>query len=240
MSFSDMGRDCWGAPPSQFDLDLRRQKAALQEKNTYLPGRPDYYLGLSIGRVGEPTAMVCLERYERPDRQANNTRQYHFIMRSCKRWPNGTPYMAIVEDTRKIFEAPYLHGHDLGIDKTGTGDSVMRMFRAAKCKARIMPIIVGGNGMTATVSDAGWLVPKVELAALVALPLEEKHLILPRFNQECEILANEVQPFIANNPQAGQTAQQTLWRDTPNGDLVLALAIACWMGGRVKQQIWMS
>lgn len=237
MSFSEIAKSYFGAPPSEFDLHLRRQKMALQEKNRYLPGSPDYYLALSLGRGQEPSCLACIERNELPDRLPNNRKQYHFTLRALKRWVSGTPYVQIGQEVCKVFAAPHFEGSDLAIDKTGVGDAILRIVRNQKPKARIMPVTLA-SGQYASVDRDGWNVPRGELIAMVQGPFEDNRLLIPKLNGDCDVLIAELPGFLANIGKTGLPAGEVEWRTNQNYDLVLSVAIACWLGGRTKMELW--
>jgi hypothetical protein len=100
-------------------------------------------------------------------------------------------------------------------------------------------LITGGHAVVA--DGAGFHVPKPELVAVVQLLLQARRLEVPASILEQKTLEGELLAFRARITlsgaekfEAGSSAADD-WRSRPHDDLVLALAIAGWLGERLHQ-----
>jgi hypothetical protein len=190
---------------------------------------PHYFLGLDLGQAVDFSALVALERREPEGRPVPGRRRYRYEVRGVKRWALRTPYLTIAADVAKLVEGPPLAGCVLGIDKTGVGAGVVEVIVAARPKATIRPVLITG-GYDVTTLRAEVHVPKMELVAAVTAILESDRLAIPATIPEGKTLGKELQSFRARVTLAGNETAEADWRTRAHDDLVLALAIAAWLG----------
>jgi hypothetical protein len=214
------------------------------------PGATAYIAGLDLGQSQDYSALAILEHGgpgEDPPlpEQTWNTRHLQ-----C--WPLQTPYMAIVEDVIAMLARPPLAGATtLALDMTGVGRPVVDLFRAANTAesvrdadghwtrptplltARLVPIqITGGNQVTG--EGDGFNVPKRDLAGGVQVALQTGRLKIAAGLPDTQVLVQELQNFRVTISLAGHdsygagTGEE--WRVGAHDDLVLAVAIALWVG----------
>jgi hypothetical protein len=188
---------------------------------------PDHPLGLDLGRAQEPPALVILERHWEPDARDARRQQSHYAIRHLRRWPLGTPYPAIAADLAALVTQPPLECPLLVIDQTGVGRAVAGLFRPADLKARLRPTrITAGHAVTCV--EGVWQVARQELASVLQTLLQGRRLKIAAV-PERELLAQELSAFRVKAP-ADDLAES--WRERPHDDLVLAVALAAWLGER--------
>jgi hypothetical protein len=226
MSFTELARAAMSEPPDRIVRDAAAKVPARLE-------RVDWVISLSLGQVVDSSALAILRR-ETVTRNGRRQKQY-----DCPylfRWPARTPYGAIVGDVARLFDEPHLHRQALVIDATGCGLGVLDLFRRAKVRGKIVPLTVTGGNTAATPDEmGGWRVPKRELVSSVRVVLGSTRIDsedrLLKVNGKLElaaVLQRELETFTckislqANAPES--------WRDRPDDDLVLAVALGCWYG----------
>jgi hypothetical protein len=202
-----------------------------------------YFLGLDLGQTSDPSALVALRRTPLPA-TLNCERywktRYRFEVCGLKRWPLKTPYTQIAADVAALIaRTPALAGCVLGVDKTGVGAGVLEIIQAARPDAVIRPVLITA-GHEVTPDGPGFRVPKLELVGAVTALLESGRLAIPRTIPEATTLGRELQAFRAKVTAAGNETMAADWRTRQHDDMVLALAIAAWLGQYGTQQFWLS
>jgi hypothetical protein len=219
-----------------------------------------YVAGLDLGQARDFTAVAILER-TRPDdlgppeaetflvrqrwsgietlpvRPVAPKRERTYAVRHLERFPLGTSYPSICARMVELFERPPLAGARLVVDQTGVGRAVVDMLRRARPQATVRPITITG-GHEVVPDGAGWHVPKKELVSVLQVLLQSRRLQVARGLPLASVLVKELQAF---QVKITATAQETFaaWRERDHDDLVLAVALATWVGEHAMQQFWM-
>ena len=112
------------------------------------------------------------------------------------------------------------------------------MLRRAHLTAPISEItITGGDSVNG--DWAHYRVPKRDLVSNVQVLLQEKRLRIASTLAEAETLAKELAEFEARISPRGHDTYGAAgdWREGANDDLVLALAMACWLGNLPSKRL---
>ncbi|HEV3163599.1 MAG TPA: hypothetical protein VGZ22_06125 [Isosphaeraceae bacterium] len=192
--------------------------------------RPDYFIGLDLGQVNDPTALAVVERPMPWGATAGDEPPY--FLRHLQRFPLGTPYTRIVPAVARLASrAPLLGRATLVIDQTGVGRPVLNMFQGAMVPARIIPVTITGGNAVKTTEDGSNHVPKKELVFCLQRLLHTGRLKVARTLPEAETLLQELLSFRVKITAA---AHETFgaWRQGEHDDLLLAVALACWQAER--------
>jgi hypothetical protein len=193
--------------------------------------QPDYVLGLDLGQAADYTALAVAERTYHPDPGGKGPPQAHYGVRHLKRWPLGTPYTTIVPDVAGLVGREPLKGCLLGVDQTGVGIAVVDMVRQARVGAWLHPILITAGHEVA--NEAGvWHVPKKELVSMLQVLLQTRRLKVAAL-PERQILLREFLAFRVKITTVGNETFEA-WREQDHDDLVLAVALAAWLGERSK------
>jgi len=170
------------------------------------------------------SALVVVERTEHPDPVKPRKTLYHFAVRHLHLWPLGTAYPVIVSDVRQLFAAPPLARSILAVDQTGVGRAVVDLFRAAGITASLLPYTI-----THGESGHGSTVAKKNLVGAVQVPLQDRRLKIAESLPLAPVLATELGLFrVKVTLSANETFEA--WRERDHDDLVLALALAMYVG----------
>jgi hypothetical protein len=201
-----------------------------------------FITGLDLGQLTDPTALAILEQTQRPSRAANATPgmlESCYAVRYMHRFPLGTPYtrrldkpaeMPIVEQVVSLFRRPELEGTTLVIDRTGVGVAGVDIFKGVVINAWIRPVtITGGNKVTEDPDVGGFNVPKKDLATTINILFQQRRIIIVPGLKDGEILKKELANFKVKISPAGNELYEA-WRKGEHDDLVLAIAIAAWVG----------
>jgi hypothetical protein len=214
------------------------------------PGTTAYIAGLDLGQSQDYSALAILE-HGGPGEEPPLPEQT-WNARHLQRWPLQTPYTAIVADVVAMLAQPPPAGATtLALDMTGVGRPVVDLFRVANTServrdtdgqwqrlppalaARLVPIqITGGNQVTG--EGDGFNVPKRDLAGGVQVALQTSRLKIAAGLPDTQVLVQELQNFrvkisLAGHDSYGAGAGEE-WRVGAHDDLVLAVAIALWVG----------
>jgi hypothetical protein len=145
-----------------------------------------------------------------------------FQVRHLERLPLGTPYPAIVAHVGRLLAR--VPGAQLAIDFTGVGRPVFDLFHFAG----ISPIGVLITGGISSSQDGQILsVPKLSLISRLQALLHEGQLRIHKDIPDAPALVRELQDFRVEYTTAGHITFNA--RTGKHDDLVLALAIACWV-----------
>lgn len=145
-----------------------------------------------------------------------------FQVRHLERLPLGTPYPGIVAHVGRLLAR--VPGAQLAIDFTGVGRPVFDLFHFAG----ISPVGVLITGGTAPSQDGQILaVPKLSLISRLQALLHQGQLKIHRDIPDASALVRELQDFRVEYTAAGNLTFNA--RSGKHDDLVLSLAIACWV-----------
>jgi hypothetical protein len=192
-----------------------------------------YLAGLDLGQASDFTALAILERTRRAGQEAA---EQNFAVRHLERFPLGTPYPAICERMVHLFAQPPLSGSTLVVDQTGVGRAVVDMIRRARPKAIIRPVTITA-GHAVIPDGPGWHVAKKELVGVLQVLFQSHRLQVVRMLPMAAVLVKELETFrVKITMSANETFES--WRERDHDDLVLAVAMAAWVGERGLQQFW--
>ena len=207
---------------------------------------PQYIIGLDLGQVSDFTALAVLQispligqgHYVRDqdDRILNIYNCVHLL-----RYPLGTSYPAIVTDVAGLTRAPELKpargdSLPLAIDRTGVGGPVLDLFRREETPAEVVGVtITPGSGSRWEDRQKSAFVSKIELVGTVQALLQTSRLKIVSTLKHAELLKAELLNFqVKITPAAHETFGA--WREHAHDDLVLAVAMAAWLGERQTSQ----
>jgi hypothetical protein len=190
----------------------------------------NFILGLDLGQSQDFTALCILQKLEpqqdQPGQSSGGKAVYH--VRKLER-TRGTPYPQIVARVKEIIGK--LNDVDLVVDQTGVGAPVVDMFEQAGLKP-IGIYIHGGDKVTNEGST--WRVPKRDLVGVLQVLLQNNRLkVAP--GPLSDTLAKEMLNFKVKIDPATAHDSYSAWREAEHDDLVLAVALACWYGEKLKQ-----
>lgn len=186
--------------------------------------RLPYIVGLDLGQSVDPSALCVLEQHGTKDTALFHCRHLH-------RYPLGTSYPTIVKDVIQLTETEPLCSSkgkaQLAIDQTGVGRPVVDLFLRASIRAKITPITITG-GDVVTFEGGSARVPKRNLVSVVQACLQTGRLKFAAALEELEVLKHELQNFQVRISDSGFDSYNA--RSGAHDDLVLAVALALWLG----------
>jgi hypothetical protein len=123
----------------------------------------------------------------------------------------------------------------LAVDITGVGPFALDPLRE-RGLAPTGLVITGGHAVTRPAFDR-WTVPKQDLVGLIGVLLEHDRLVIPAQLPVAATLVAELKNFHRSFSATGRERfaagdGDPLWREGEHDDLVLALALAAWLGER--------
>jgi hypothetical protein len=185
---------------------------------------PRTVLGLDLGQAQDFTALAAVrENGKAPDGRTV------WAVPILKRWPLGTPYPQIVADVKEL--AGGLDRPSLALDATGCGRPVADLFRDADLPvSELVCVTITGGHQTNRVIWEEQHVPKKDLVGAAQAVLQGRRLKIARGLAEAETLTKELAAFRVKVNVATANESFEAWRERDHDDLVLALALAVWLG----------
>lgn len=142
-----------------------------------------------------------------------------------ERYPLGTAYPQIVTHVAARLRA--IRGQVLlAVDATGVGAAVVDMFEALSVP--LIAITITG-GSVAHGAGHRWSVPKRDLVHGLLLAFQDQRLTYANRLEQAPTFLQELVAFqLTVNTQTGHDTYEA-WREGAHDDLVLAVAVACWL-----------
>ncbi len=191
-----------------------------------------HFVGLDLGPPQEFTALAVLERPQVSLHDPPQRRRPAYALRHLQRFAPGTPFPEVFAAVVQLLQTPLLSGSELVVDQTGVGHAVVRLLLDTvhgRVNARIWPVTLTAGHEACCGEQGGLLVPKKELVGTVQVLLQSRRLAIARSLPDAVVLLKELEDFRAKVMLA-KTEVELDWRDKPHDDLVLALALASWIG----------
>jgi hypothetical protein len=153
-------------------------------------------------------------------------------LRHLQRFPLGTPYPAVVQAVVSLLGNVQLSDPSLAVDQTGVGRAVVDMLADAlrgQVSCLFFPItITAGHAVTGGEMDS-LHVPKKELVGTLQLLFQTRRLQVARTLPDAAVLVKELENFRVKIT-AARNETFASWREGQHDDLVLAVALAAWLG----------
>jgi hypothetical protein len=200
--------------------------------------KPRYIVGLDLGQSSDYTAAVVLRRTLRPEEDGDpGVPVSHYDCLFIKRWQLKTPYDRIVDDVVELVATDPLDNPKLAVDVTGVGRAVLDLLRKAGPQAWIRPVLITA-GHQITEEDDTHHVPKKELVSTLMVLLQNRRFKVANL-PERELLVKELVNFKTKiTVSANETFEA--WRERDHDDLVLAVALAAWVGEKDAHQTFVE
>ncbi len=214
--------------------------------------QPEYLIGLDLGRVRDYSALCVAERREvqanvfGPDSLPRESTVGTYDITHLERFPLGVKYTDIpdrlydvIRGIEAVEKRRWLDDQGavgptpkttLIVDRTGVGEAVSDIFRAAGLE--FVTVVIHGGDATTEVTMDEWRVPKRELAGVVQVLLQAQRLRIAENLAHTSTLVAELRNFKAKISLTGHDSYGAGedWREGNHDDLVLAVALACWYG----------
>jgi hypothetical protein len=196
-----------------------------------------YIAGLDLGQSADPTALVIAERLTVEVKEEGKEPRHAYHVRHVERFPLGTSYPSIVQQVKDVLERPSLMGRvTLALDYTGVGRPVADMFEHARLSCPIYAVSIHGGDAVNWDGDGRHVrVPKRDLVAVVQVLLQGEWLKIADALPQAPILIKELLNFRVKIDPLTAHDSYAAWRDNLHDDLVLATALACWLGERPRE-----
>jgi hypothetical protein len=183
---------------------------------------PRIILGVDLGQPQEFTALAAVRESDLDTDGRTVWALPHLV-----RWPPGTPYPEVVAGVAGI--AGRLDKPVLAVGITGVGQGVVDLFLQARLPVADLACVTltGGHRAHREAYDR-WAAPKQDLVAAVQSVLQGRRLRIARGLPEAATLTRELAAFRARETAGDEVLEN--WRERGHDDLVLAVALAVWLG----------
>lgn len=188
----------------------------------------EFFFGLDLGQAQDYTALAVLQ-------QLRTAKEPDYLVRYLQRFPLDTPYTAIGPSVARLASAPGLPGNAiLVVDQTGVGRPVVELFLRQPGLPPVVPITITAGQQVTMTEDRSLHVPKKELVRCLQRVLERRRLKIARGLPDALALTQELLNFrVTITASANETFGAG--RRGEHDDLVLALALACWLAENVAR-----
>lgn len=187
-----------------------------------------HIFGLDLGQAQDFSALAMLEQ----SRQGESATARYGVVH-LHRWQLNTSYPQVVSDVAAMVLAPGVQNVCLAIDATGVGRPIVDLFVQADLPAAIYPVLITAGNAAKRADDGYYHVAKQILVATMR-SLGDRGLI--QFSKDLQLtptVKKETRTFTAKITNAGNETFAADWREGEHDDLVLATAIAAWVGENV-------
>lgn len=209
--------------------------------------RTEHFIGVDLGQKNDFTALAVVEavrtlpvvQYEHvgscmprpPEPRVPAT----YNVRHLERRPLGENYAAVSDHAVKLHRQVTEHGGrcDMVVDGTGVGRGIVDILRDRGLQFTPISITAGRK---AHFDDGYWLVPKLELVAVMQRLLQERRLRIAAGLVFAPVLKQELANFSVKINTATGNDSYGAWRESVHDDLVLALASALWLAEQPRRQ----
>ncbi len=181
-----------------------------------------FYVGLDLGQKRDHAAIAVVEK--EPGEEL-------LRVRHLERIALGTSYPRVVARVRDLVTDEKLAGQcALAVDGTGVGAPVVDLLRDARLGCELAPVTISGGERESLVGGM-FSVPKRDLIAGVQVLLEQGEMKIARDLREAGALTRELMDVRMTMSGGGRVR---LGADGAgeHDDLVIALALACWLANR--------
>jgi hypothetical protein len=185
-----------------------------------------YIVSVDLGQARDHTAVGVIETS--PARPNYPQPVYH--LRHMERLELGTSYPAVAAHVKALLARRPLQLHPtyLTVDSTGVGRAITDMLRPHF--RALIPITITGGRETNADGEGGFNVPKRDLIGVVQMLLQSRRLKFAAGLPDVDVLVRELETFRAKiNISTGHESFES-WRARDHDDMVLSLAIGCWVG----------
>jgi hypothetical protein len=217
-----------------------------------------FFLGLDFGQLNDFTALAVAERVmEIPQKPAALPWQpghplhdlahtlvdqprsppipkASYRLRHLQRYPLRTSYPSIVASVKTLVSRLELQDPELqedlvlAVDHTGVGVAVHNMLQDAELPCLLYGVTIHG-GSEVTQDGMRYSVPKRDLITLTQVLLQNERLKIAEALPEAKTLTKELLNYrLKIDPITAHDSYNA--REGAHDDLVLAVALACWIG----------
>jgi hypothetical protein len=198
------------------------------------PRPPQYLISVELGIAPARTAIAVMEIHgARP--------KVELHVRAISRPPLGTKTAAIIDETRELCDRLGAHlvrqysrwadpdalrrsSRTVLVDLTGSGLPALALFDHARVHPT--PIWIT-NGIGFSHESRGYRVAKPDLISALSLLVEDGRVKVAAALPEAQHVLHEFQTFQRTTP-LGTPDERAVWRERPDDDLVLSLAMGAW------------
>jgi len=192
---------------------------------------PEFVAGLDLAQAHDYTALAIAE-VRRPVVGPPHLDVRHLERLRGVRYPE---VVRLVKERLVALTTPFPRPTvRLAVDRTGVGRPVGDAFVEAGLPCDLTQITITG-GDSVVKDDAGYKVPKRDLVAAVQIALQTSRLKVAQVLPEAATFVREATAFRVTISDRGHDSYAA-WREGDHDDLVLAVAMACWLATDVQRE----
>jgi len=187
---------------------------------------PQFVIGADIGKAADYTALSVIEYI--------NTQSggYEYHIRHLSRPPLGTPYPEVLKKIYTLATLPVVSIDNMvAVDATGVGAPIVDLLRD---KLPLLTAITITGGSKVNEQDRyNYTVPKRDLISNLQVLYQNHQIKIAKEIAHADTLVKELLNFKVKISASGHDSYEA-WREGTHDDLVLSVALACWLHEREK------
>ncbi len=188
------------------------------------------FVGIDLGEAGNHTAIAAVERAKLDKPIVRQ--KYRYVVRFLEEYELGIHYPEQIDRMKATLSHEAFRGSLVAADYTGVGRPVIQMMKKQRVHPGLKPILItSGNASTVDKESGGYHVPKRDLVGTLQILLQADLLHWHPKLKDAAKLAKQLQAFKVRITRAKNETFGAEGRD--QDDIVLAVALACWMGENV-------
>jgi hypothetical protein len=204
-----------------------------------------FFLGVELGQVSDVTALAVVESLTLPHLRTEEfhdgrrievrpvfrapdgteTRDHppaNFALRHQERIPAGVSYADVVSRVKALCRQ--VRGPSVLLDATGVGQAVVELFQQSGLSLQVFTLTAGDQRSH---DGSSYRIPKKDIVSVTQVLLQAGRLKIAQALPHARLLARELVNFRFKVGHE-KSDDALAWREGPDDDLVLALAIAVW------------
>ena len=223
-----MARGDGGYDPLMYDPVVGPRRKRLEQG---MRVETDYIVSVGLGHANGPADLVAVVRY--------NSKPATYLVKQAQHWEADTPYTLMAQQAGKILRVPPLHTAAFVVDD-GLGADITKLFRAEKGTCSWFPVLVTSAQAEVehNVQTGLRKVPAWQVASAVLSVMQGRRISFENFGWQVS-LREGLRQF---GKEAGvmDTIRAVIFRARPQGTLVLAVALALWLGENSFYRFWVK
>lgn len=222
--------------PLMTDLFInQRLRKALESNN---PKRR--ITALDLGQTFDFAALASLKAAEEEKAEQGRKKERLYLCDALYQWKTETAYNKIIDDLGQLYERPEMIDTELAVDYGGPGRPVIDEIRKQKIRCKLVPITITSGNQVTDGRGGARNVPKRVLATTLQLVYNSGRITTSNRLKWAKKLDEQLRTFTQKIRTQGVDSYEAL-REVDHDDLVLAVAMAVWMGeggGKIKFNVF--
>ena len=198
-----------------------------------------YSLGLDIGQIHDPSALAVVKKSWTVDRHGR-AQDVYYHCGFLHRWPLGTKYSEVIEDTKSIYNNAQFIGQaringrwrkfqpTLAVDCSGVGAPISEELVKSGNGINAYGIYIAGGETYNRAPGRRFNIPKKDLISGLVLNLQNSTLKISKGLKDAPAMLKELKSFKVKIKPSGHEVLEHA-KQSDHDDLLISLSMALWI-----------